>query len=400
MRYCSRCVQPDTRPNIYFSEDGVCGACLWESEKITIDWTRRENELKDIAEWAKTSTRGPYDCIVGVSGGKDSTFQALYARDRLGLHTLLVSGEPDGMTDIGKKNIENLKQLGFDVITLRVNPNILRKLVKHDFFANGNPGRATEYPLWASAYIIATHFNIPLVIQGENPGQTLGLRSVEGVGGDALSILRHDTVSADPFHEYTTEGITCDDLFMYRFRLEDVLDKGIKAIWLSYYAKEWSQPHNAKFSRDHGLTIRPSDTDPYEIGTYRFFSQLDARLLEVNQLLKYIKFGFGQATDHACYDIRDNLITREEGIFLVKELDGKCGHKFIQEFCSYIDITENEFWTHANSFRGSMWDKDGDVWHLNNPIWESVEINNKYSVREIINRLESGYQQHLASLHS
>ncbi len=388
MRYCTRCVQPDTRPGIYFSEDGVCGACLWEDEKHTIDWQAREKELQDLAEQAKSAATGPYHCVVGVSGGKDSTFQALYARDRLGLRVLLVNGEPDSITEIGRQNIENLKQLGFDVISLRPNPRVMKKLMRRDFFSCLNFVRVTEYALWASAYIIAIHFNIPLVIQGENPGQTLGVSHFTGTGGDALSILRHNTISQDPLQCYAAEDVTKEDLFLYKFNPEQLFERGIRAVWLSHYAKEWSQPHNAAFAMAHGLRARPRDTDPYSIGTYRLYSQLDSSLLEVNQLLKYIKFGFGQATDHACYDIREGLITREEGAYLVRELDGRCGQDFISRFCGYIEISEEEFWRHADGFRGSMWHKDRHgVWALADPIWEQVSCEALLSVPKIAARL-------------
>lgn len=85
MRYCKRCLQPDTRPGIYFNKDGVCGACLWEDEKEKIDWKAREQELQDIADNAKSKAKGAYDCVIGVSGGKDSTYQAFYAKEKLGL---------------------------------------------------------------------------------------------------------------------------------------------------------------------------------------------------------------------------------------------------------------------------------------------------------------------------
>ena len=112
MRICKRCIQPDTRPMIYFNQDGVCGACLWEEEKKKIDWSERERELKNISDWAKKTSTVAYDCVIGISGGKDSTRQALTARDQLGLRCLLVNCEPEGITDIGKHNVENLKNLG------------------------------------------------------------------------------------------------------------------------------------------------------------------------------------------------------------------------------------------------------------------------------------------------
>lgn len=372
MKYCKKCVQPDTRPGIYFNEESICGACLYEEEKKKIDWQAREKELKEIAEWAKKKAKennSNYDCVIGVSGGKDSTFQALYARDRLGLRALLVNSEPDYITEIGRKNIENLKYLGFDTIMLRPNPKVMRRLVKKDFLEFANPAKVTEMSLWVSAYIIADKLNIPLIIEGENPALTLGVTNIMKADGNALNVLQQDTLSTG-WRRYIGNGILEEDLFMFRFDLESLKKKGTKAIWLQYYVKEWSQHHNAEFSIAHGLTIRPKNTDPNEIGTYALYYQLDSDLLYPHQMLKYIKFGFGQCTDHACYDIREGRITREEAIDLVKKYDGKCGFKYIKKFCDYIGITVDEFWRVANSFRGEMWENKNGKWVFKNPIWE------------------------------
>ena len=148
MRICKKCIQPDSRPGIFFNDNGICGACVWQEEKKKIDWTSREKELHDITNWAKKNSKGNYDCVIGVSGGKDSTFQALTARDRLGLRCLLVNSEAEDITEIGKYNLENLKQLGFDVISLRPNPKIMKKLIKYDFYKHGNPVKVTEFSLW------------------------------------------------------------------------------------------------------------------------------------------------------------------------------------------------------------------------------------------------------------
>lgn len=388
MKYCKKCVQPDTRPGIVFSNDGICGACLWEEEKKKIDWEKRKDELNEIIKTAKAKN-GIYDCVIGVSGGKDSLFQALYARDVLKLKTLLVNCEPDHITELGAYNIENIKQLGFDVISIRPNPQIQRKLIKRDFYKYLNPVKPTEYVLWASAYIIADKFDIPLVIQGENPGETLGVSKTTGTDGNALNADLQNTIKIDPLDEYLSDEISKEDLFLYRYDKQKMIDKGIKGIWLSHYVKEWSQPHNAGFSLKHGLKIRPVTVDPYELGNYRRHSQLDATMLEVNQLFKYIKLGFGQATDHVCYDIREGLITRDEGVFLTKELDGKCGEKYINDFCQYIQISVDEFWEHANKFRGDMW-KQNDVgdWVLDNPVWEISPIQGSHSVCDISKRLD------------
>lgn len=376
MRICKRCIQPDTRPGIYFTDNGICGACLWEDEKKTINWTQREMELQEIADWAKHNTKTNYDCVIGVSGGKDSTKQALTARDRLGLRCLLVNSEPEGITEIGKHNIENLKNLGFDVLSLRPNPKIMKRLMKRDFYKYLNPVKITEYSLWSSAYIIADQLNIPLIIQGENGGLTLGTR-LTGLGTDSDALKANETnTMASGLEEYLeVEGVSEKDLFMFRYNRKKLQEKGIRGIWLQYYLKEWSFRGNAEFSKQHGLKWRPDNFDPDSIGTYVPFSQLDSDLVQVNQMLKCIKFGFGQCMDHVCYDLRDGRITKDEAIKLVKQHDGKCSDYYIKLFCDYIEITIEEFWRVVDQFRGPMWVKNKDrKWH--NIFWDMLEKQN------------------------
>ena len=133
MKYCKKCVMPDTRPGIFFDEEQVCYACRYEESKADIDWLAREKELQSIADEAKAEAKRrtlSYDCVIGVSGGKDSTFQAVYAKEKLGLHPLLINCVPDELTEIGRKNIDNLGRLGFDIISIRPNPQIARKLAR------------------------------------------------------------------------------------------------------------------------------------------------------------------------------------------------------------------------------------------------------------------------------
>ena len=380
MKICKNCIQPDTRPGIFFDENGVCGACLWYKEKNKINWSARERELHEIANWAKENTKSNYDCVIGVSGGKDSTKQAITARDKLGLRCLLVNFQPEGITEIGSKNIENLKNQGFDVMSIRPNPKIMKLLIKHDFFKWLNPVKATEFALWSSTYIICDSFNIPLIIQGENPGLTLGA-SLTGVGTDSncLNAEKLETLSTGWKDYLEIEGVEEKDLFLFHYDRKSLESKNVKGIWLNYFLKEWSNFESAKFSEKFGFESRPLSTDPNSIGTYvaegshpGTYFQLDTDLTQVNQLLKFIKFGFGQCMDHACYDILEGLLSRDEAIELVKKYDGKCSSDYIEKFCNYISITTEEFWTTAEKFRGNMWKKDdNDEWK--NSVWELLK---------------------------
>ncbi len=348
MRYCKRCLQPDTRPGIVFDDEQICFACRYEESKKTIDWAAREAELRSFAEEAKEEAKkrgNTYDCIIGVSGGKDSTFQAVYAKEKLGLNPLLINCMPDEITDIGRKNIENLNNLGFDIISIRPNPIVAKKLARKSFFERGNIIAASEYCLWASSYIMAVKMNIPLIIQGENAALTLGTAKNQETTGNAFSVMQLETIRGASVESFVdlSNNITEKDLFLYKIpTVEEMEEKGIRAIFLQYYAKEWSQVSNADFAVARGLTGRSDDL--HDLGRYRRYTALDCDLQIPNQMIKYLKFGFGYATDEICYDIREGRFDRESGKWYVNEYDGLCGQKYIDKACKYLDITEQEFW--------------------------------------------------------
>jgi N-acetyl sugar amidotransferase len=348
MKYCKKCVQPDTRPGLVLDEDKVCSACRAAEQRQEVNWGEREKQLEEIAEWAKGKSKGNFDCVVGVSGGKDSHFQALYAKERLGLKSLLVNCAPDNISEVGRHNLENLVQYGFDMISLRPNPKIERELSKRAFYEYGNFVKPLEFPLYASAFQIALRFGIPLIIQGENPAETLGILGFLDAGGDAMNWKNGPTVAGGNAKDWVRDEIDFKDLLFYQFPDEDELkNNGIQAIFLGHYAKEWSNTGNTKFAVSRGLKGRPGH-DPNLTGKTNPYFSIDADLKVVNQMLKYLKFGFGSTTDEVCYDIREDRISREEGIELVKKYDGKCGDKYVREWCKYIGISMAEFWRVAD----------------------------------------------------
>ena len=354
MKYCKRCVQPDTRPNIKFDEDGICGGCEYEATKTITEWDKRKKALIEICEEAKNKATGYYDCVIGVSGGKDSTFQALYAKNELGLNPLLVCNAPDGRTDVGTHNIENLRSYGFDLVEIRPDPNVMMNLTKRDFFKYGNLVKSSEYSLWSSAYRVAAEKKIPLVIQGENPALIFGLS--DGVdGGNALTIKNSNTIdgcnaedlviSKADAKKYKCEEVALNQLSMFQFPNDKEL-KDIKGIFLQYYVKEWGQNHNTQFARSYGLKGRYTEklTD---IGRTFRETSVDGDHLLVNQWLKYIKFGFGYETDAQCYNIRELGANREQAIKFVEMYDHCIGEQYIKAFCEYIDISMDTFAKHV-----------------------------------------------------
>ena len=129
MRFCKRCIEPDTRPGAEFDDEGICMPCRYTENAPVVDWDARRAELQELADWAKGATSSSYDCIVPVSGGKDSTRQALYVRDELGLQPLLVTCAypPEEQSERGAHNMANLVELGFDAHYISPAPDLWRR---------------------------------------------------------------------------------------------------------------------------------------------------------------------------------------------------------------------------------------------------------------------------------
>lgn len=342
MKFCKKCLAADTVPGRTFLENGICYACYYhDSAKEVINWQEREQELQEIVKWAKANNICGYDAAIGVSGGKDSTFQALYARDVLKLNPLLVRLEPDAITEAGRHNIENLVNHGFDLVSWRNNPVVMKKLTKRAFYEFGNPIKPSEYPLWAVTVQTAIAYKIPLIIQGENPGLTLGNTKGVGTDGNALNVVKGNTVQGGNADVWLGDGIEKKDLILYQFPDEEkIKNAGLKAIYLQYYYKDWSPEHNVEFSVKNGLIGREEIP-----GRMSRFASVDSDLQVLNPMFKYLKFGTSNYSESLSSLIRKGEISREEAALEAEKYDGYCPEKYIHDFCSYINISAEEFWT-------------------------------------------------------
>lgn len=355
MNRCKLCVNPDTRPNIFFDEEGVCPVCRFEADKRehAVDWAARDQEMRDIIAWArhKDRKRCAYDCIVTVSGGKDSTRQAFYARDTLGLNPLLVSCvyPPEQLHERGAVNLANLISHGFDTVSLSLNPQVWKTLMRDSFLKRGNWCVPTEMALYAIPVHVAIAYQIPLIFLGENPAWTIGEKHGR-LDGDASQMRNCNTLRGGDASRLAIEGVTAKDLHFYNYPPEcDVEYAALRIIYLGYYIRDWSGTNNAAFSQARGLVVR---TDPPEkTGDLWGFSGLDEDFRLVNQMVKFAKFGFGHVTDQACEAINAGTMTREEGLELVHRFDGRCAPEYIRRYCDFLGITEAEFWEVVERFR-------------------------------------------------
>ncbi len=347
MKFCKKCVMPITKPDLHFDENGVCDACNSQKDKNhNIDWEKREKEFLDLVK--KYKKHPDYDCVIGVSGGKDSTFQVLKVLE-LGLNPLCVVFEPTIPTKIGRKNLENLNNLGVDLIHIKRNPIVYKKLAKEAFIRTGDNEWQNHIGIFTTVPKIAVNFNIPLIIWGESPQIEYGgpassknrnildrqwLEEFGGLLGNRIS----DMIGVD--------GLTKRDLSLYTYSTdEDIYRVGVTGLFLGYYFK-WDLREVLKKSKANGFTTqdRPVET------TYENFENLDCYSNHVHDYLKYVKYGFGRATDNACLDIRLGYITREEGVRLVNRYDGVLPKKAIKEYLKYTGFTQNEFDKIVNSY--------------------------------------------------
>ncbi|MBU1895906.1 N-acetyl sugar amidotransferase [Patescibacteria group bacterium] len=355
MKYCAKCVSPETKPAIRFDENGVCNFCRYFESLDRVDWEDRKRQFIEIATQAKNKG-AQYDCVVGVSGGKDSTYMALYARDVLGLKVLLANMMPECITENGQHNINNLQEMGFDCFMFRPNPKVSRTLAKMAFYKWGNPVKPSEYALYATPVRAAIMYKVPLVIFDIDT-TNIDDESKWQTDGDASRINESNTLgfTGDADH-LICEGVTKEDLVPYQYPTqEEIRQAEVKMVYHAHFER-WSAHHHAMFSIARGLHVR--DDNPEDLGRRTNYHALDADIGIMNQMLKHIKFGYGFATDDACAGIWDGTITREEGAKWVREYDGKCAVRYIQEFCDYIGITLDEFWNVTETFRGPMWQKN------------------------------------------
>ena len=320
MKYCKRCLYPDTKPLLIINEDGICDACLNWEKKSSIDWESRRKQLDEIVgRYRKTD--GSYDCVIPVSGGKDSHAQAIYARDELGLNPLLVTFIPRDLVELGRKNIENLKSIGFDYIEFTPNPQIYRKLAKIGLTELGDVTWPEHHGIFIIPIKIAAAFKIPLVIWGENPQHEYG-----GPGlGNKLDYEWLKTYGGFWLDKFSVKEVALKHkielrhLNPYVYPTKQELDEmQLNSIFLFYFFK-YDIYKNLDFVKKHGFSV---DDKPKE-GTYTNWENLDEKYTAMHDYFKWIKYGFGRATDHASLDIRYRKISREEGVKLVKKHEGK-----------------------------------------------------------------------------
>lgn len=346
MKYCNICLENNLRPNVIFNK-GLCPSCYYiKRNENEIFWNKRLELLKEITQKYK-NPNNKFDCIIGVSGGKDSIRQALWVRDKLKMNPLLVSlcYPPQQVTDIGTENISNLINLGFDVIVSSLAPKTWKNLMRESFLKFANWAKSTELALFSSVPQAAIRFNIPLIFWGENVGLQVGdMASNSKKEYDGNNLRKLNTLNSGDLSWIKSKKFKTLDLIPYKYPSEDEFKKNkIQIIYLGWFFKDWSMLNNAKTSIIEGLYIRDKKFKNY--GDLFRTSSLDEDWVTFNQLIKYYKFGFGRATEYLNEEIRTGNISRKEAAKIAQKYDGKYSNRIIKEFCDFIEISSTLFWS-------------------------------------------------------
>lgn len=346
MKYCVTCLQTDTRPGIRFNQHGICPACVYHTSLNSVDWDSRKKELHEIVAYGKQNRSSGYDCIIGVSGGKDSLRQSLFVRDSLGMNPLLVnlSYPPEQLTQRGADNVANMIRCGFDCVSIYPAPQLWRTLMRKGFFQFSNWAKSTELALFSSVPRLAIAYQIPLIWWGENAALQLGDLNIMGSSGSDGNNLRNmNTLGGGDVTWLLSDEIRSQDVLQYAYPEQSEMEKAkLRIVFLGYFWKDWSLRNNGMFSALRGLEVRSES--PLEIGDLLGITSLDEDWVTLNQMIKYYKFGFGRITDYVNEDIRNGLMSREEAIEICEKYDGKCSERYVDSFCKYIGIDVSQFW--------------------------------------------------------
>jgi len=341
--YCTKCVMPNTRPDLYFNDEGVCDACRSAITKEQgIDWNTRKKEFEEIVEKYRSKNNSGYDCLIPVSGGKDSTYQVHVMKNIYGFNPLCVCFEPTIPTDLGRKNLDNISKMGVDVILFKKDHQVYKKMVIEGLKRVGD----NEWPNHVGIFTVPIHFaikfNIPLVIWAENDMLELG-------GPEEAKNVKVFTrrwleefcgLLGNRVEDMLIQGITTRDLEMYFYPTDEDLQRvGVTGLFLGYFFK-WVVRDQLDLVKKLGFSVK--EDGPMET-TYTNFENLDCYSMSIHDYIKWVKYGFGRATDHACSDIRNGIITREEGVRLVRKYDGKIPAVALQKFLEYAEMDKQEF---------------------------------------------------------
>jgi N-acetyl sugar amidotransferase len=363
MKYCRRCLMPDTRPGIRFDDHGVCYPCLNYDMAKKTDWKSRWHQLEILCDKFRGCNGNGYDCAIAVSGGKDSHFQTYILKEKLKMNPVLLSAGNVEWTETGKKNIENISDaFGVDLIMMNPNRNLARKMMIKSLEKIGSPSWYVDALAYAFPVKMAMKLGIKLLVYGEDVNYTYGGQHFHETNS-ALLQSQNDVVKPEWDIWFKDGDISEKELDAAKQPdLDEVKKNGLQSIYLSYYLL-WNSHHNYEVAERWGF--QHIDHEHVRENFIENYNQVDSHSYLLNPYIKYLKYGHSIATDDASRWIRYGKKTREEMIPFVEERDGKLDIAIAEKFCQFTRISRSRLSQLLDRwYNPQLFEQDDDgVWH-------------------------------------
>lgn len=355
MRYCKKCVLPDSRPRLKLDAEGVCSACRSFEHRQVIDWNARERAFRDVVESAKRRSNG-YDCVIPVSGGKDSTWQVATCLE-YGLNPLCVTWRTPGRTPLGQRNLDNLISMGVDHIDFHINPDVEKAFTYKAMKKVGIPGLPMHMALLNIPLNIASKFGIPLMIWGENAASEYTGESMHtGFRLDDEWIAKYGVTDGTTAVDWIDDELTRKKMTPY-FGPAGESRSEVFGAFLGYYFA-WDADAVYKVAKQHGF----QGAEQAKTGLYDY-ADIDDDFISVHHWFKWHKFGFTRLWDNLSLEIRNGRLSRDEAIRIIEETGDETPVEDIAKFCAFLGITTEHFHEIADSFRNpNLWRRDNGRW--------------------------------------
>lgn len=320
--FCRRCLYGSDHPlGITFDADGICSGCRIHEEKDRLDWKERWDRLEKVINPFRLRNGNNYDCIVPVTGGHESYWVVHLVKERLKLNPLLVTYNKYFNTELGIRNLANLRiKFNCDILIQNVNPESVKRITRTTLRQFGS----MYWPCIAGQTVwpvqVAVSHGIPLIIWGAHQGvEQVGMFShLHEVQMTRRYRKEHDLMGFEANDILTVfDSLKEEDIWQYRYPDDEKLNAiGVTGIYLSNYVRwdpkcqDESMISNYGFKAYHGHR------------SFETYDHVDCfNYQNLHDLLKLYKHGYSKVTDHACREIRHGRLTRFEGECLVQHYE-------------------------------------------------------------------------------
>ena len=369
--YCTRCLYPANHPlYITFDEQGVCSGCRVHEEKDRRDWRERLRSLQQLAREYRARSRSVHDCIVPVSGARDSYFVVHVVKHVLGLHPLLVSYNKHYNTQVGIRNLAYLRTLlGCDIMMMTVSPERVKRITRETLRLRGSMywhclAGETAYPVQT-----AVKFKIPLIVWGAHQGlDQVGMFShLDEVEMTRKYRKEHDLMGleADDLLAQSESVLSAADVAQFQYPHDKELEAvGVRGIYLNNYIRWDTKAQHEQMIRAYGYETSPQQR------TFDAYNDVDSfHYAGLHDYIKFLKWGYGKATDHASREIRLRRLTREQGARLVRRYETVFPSD-LDLFLDWIGLTQSDLTALLDRHRDArVWSQDEDGrWQLRDTV--------------------------------